>query len=119
MKRRLAVAVAVALLALGLSSIAMAATKRLTATESYGLGYSKKTISVSHGRVTLKMRNPSSLHLEHSVSIKGHGVHKLGRIVRPGGTSTVTARLKKGTYTFYCHVRGHEADGMKGKLIVR
>ena len=34
------------------------------------------------------------------------------------GVSTTTARLKKGTYTFYCPVPGHEAGGMKGKLIV-
>jgi uncharacterized cupredoxin-like copper-binding protein len=31
----------------------------------------------------------------------------------------VTAKLKKGTYVFYCSVPGHEQAGMKGKLIVR
>ena len=30
----------------------------------------------------------------------------------------MTVTLKKGTYTFYCPVDGHEAAGMKGKLIV-
>ena len=36
-----------------------------------------------------------------------------------GGTSTVTATLKPGTYTFYCSVDGHEAAGMKGTLTVK
>ena len=30
----------------------------------------------------------------------------------------MTVKLKKGTYTFYCPVDGHEAAGMKGKLVV-
>jgi len=113
------VAVVAALLALVVVPAAMAATtKRLSATESKGLGYSKQTITVGHGKVTLKMKNPSRLNLEHSVSVRGRGVTKLGKVVQPGGTSTVRATLAKGTYTFYCHVSGHEAAGMKGKLVV-
>jgi plastocyanin len=38
--------------------------------------------------------------------------------VTKGGTSTVTATLKKGTYTFLCTVGAHAKAGMKGKLIV-
>ena len=106
------------LLALAGTSVALAATKTVKATESHGLGYSKKTITVGHGKVTLKMVNPDSLHLEHSISIRGHGVSKKGKIVPPGGTSKVTATLAKGSYTFYCHVEGHEAEGMKGTLKV-
>jgi len=49
------------------------------------------------------------------IAIKGKSK---GKTVKKGGTSTVTATLKKGTYTFYCPVPGHEAGGMKGKLIV-
>ena len=106
-------------LVLACASVAVAATKRLSATESNGLGFSKKRITVGAGKVTLKMTNPSDLHLEHSVSIRGKGVSKLGNVVQPGGTSKVTARLKKGRYTFYCHVNEHEAEGMKGTLVVR
>jgi plastocyanin len=92
-----------------------ATTKRLSASRTK-LAFSVKTIRVRHGKVTLKMSNPSSL--PHAIAVDGHGVDKDGRTVRKGGTSTVTVRLKKGTYTFYCPVPGHRAAGMKGKLIV-
>jgi uncharacterized cupredoxin-like copper-binding protein len=62
------------------------------------------------------MANPSSF--PHAIAIKGRGVKSKGKTVNRGGTSRVTVTLKKGTYTFYCPVPGHEAGGMKGKLIV-
>ena len=34
------------------------------------------------------------------------------------GQMQVTVTLKPGTYEFYCTVPGHEAGGMKGKLVV-
>ena len=46
-------------------------------------------------------------------------LHAHGAVVGQGGTSTVTAKLKPGTYTFYCSVDGHEAAGMKGTLTVK
>jgi plastocyanin len=92
-----------------------ATTKRLSASRT-GLAFNVKTIRVRHGKVTLKMSNPSSL--PHAIGVKGHGVDKDGKTVHKGGTSTVTVRVKKGTYTFYCPVPGHRAAGMKGKLIV-
>ena len=66
-----------------------------------------------HGKVTLRMSNPSNF--PHAIAV---GSRK-GKTVTKGGTSTVTVSLKKGTYTFYCPVPGHRAAGMKGKLIVR
>ena len=89
-------------------SVALADTRRMTATESNGLGFSKTRITASPGKVTLRMRNPSELKLEHSVSLRGKGISKLGRIVMPGGISQVTATLKKGTYRYVCdpHVSG-------------
>ena len=116
MRRTLPIAL---LLCLVCASVALAkTTKTVSAVEksSGGLGYSKSTITVKHGKVTLKMGNPSSL--PHGVGVTGHGIDKDGKTVGKGGTSTVTVSLKKGTYTFYCHVPGHRAAGMKGKLIV-
>jgi len=71
------------------------------------------------GKVTLRMTNPSSAGIEHGIAIEGHGVDRDGPIVAPGKTSTVTVTLKKGTYTYYCPVPGHEQAGMKGTLTVR
>jgi plastocyanin len=89
-----------------------AATYSLSADRSK-LKFNKTTIRARAGSVTLRMSNPSNL--PHNVGIKGKGV---GRTVGKNGTSTITKRLRKGTYTFYCGVGSHERAGMKGKLIV-
>ena len=62
------------------------------------------------------MENPSPI--PHNVAIKGGGVDVKGKVVITGGTSTVSADLDPGTYTFYCSVPGHEAAGMRGTLTV-
>ena len=49
----------------------------------------------------------------------GPGVNQVGAIVSNGGTSTVSATLKPGSYTFYCSVDGHRAAGMVGTLTVK
>jgi len=68
------------------------------------------------GKVTIVMANPSPL--QHDVAIQGNGVDVAGAVVSKGGTSTVSADLKPGTYTFLCTVDGHAAAGMKGTLTV-
>src|SRR3954464_14595880 len=72
----------------------------------------KSTLSAKPGKVTINMENPSAL--QHNVAIEGHGVDVAGKIVAQGGTSTVAATLKPGTYTFYCAVDSHRQAGMKG-----
>jgi plastocyanin len=101
-------------LTVGLGGTAMAAplaTYSLSADKSQ-LKFNKSTIRAKAGRVTLRMSNPSSL--PHNIGIKGKGT---GKTVKKGGTSTFSATLKKGTYTFYCGVGTHQRT-MKGKLIV-
>jgi plastocyanin len=89
-----------------------AATYTLSADKSR-LKFNKSTIRARAGRVTLRMSNPSRL--PHNVGIKGRGT---GKTVTRNGTSTYSATLKRGTYTFYCGVGQHEKAGMKGRLIV-
>ena len=91
---------------------APAATYKLSADKSK-LKFNKSTIRAKAGKVTLSMSNPSSL--PHNIGIKGKGT---GKTVTKGGTSVFRARLKKGTYTFYCGVGSHAKAGMTGKLIV-
>jgi plastocyanin len=116
---RIAVA-AVALLALA-AGVAQAHSNRtvlkISAAPGAALKFSTTRLSASPGTVTIQMKNPSIL--PHDVSIKGNGVHARGKVVGRGGTSTVTAKLKRGRYVFYCHVAGHEQAGMKGTLTVR
>jgi hypothetical protein len=52
------------------------------------------------GTITLRMANPASAGGAHGVAIEGNGVDEDGQVVAPGETSTVTADLKPGTYTF-------------------
>lgn len=80
------------------------------------LAFDKDALTASAGSVTITMENPSSI--PHNVAIKGDGVDEKGEVVQKGGTSTVTAELEAGSYTFYCSVGGHEAAGMKGTLTV-
>jgi uncharacterized cupredoxin-like copper-binding protein len=101
--------------ALAVASVVYAKTYKLSASKTK-LAFNVKTIRASKGKVTLSMANPSSF--PHAIAIKGHGKNVKGKTVNKGGTSRVTVTLKKGTYTFYCPVDGHQAAGMKGKLIV-
>ena len=80
------------------------------------LAYVPNTLSAPAGRITIRMTNPSQL--QHSIALAVSGVQP-GPVVGNGGVSEVVATLTPGTYTFYCTVPGHEAAGMKGKLIVK
>ena len=81
-----------------------------------GFSFTETSVTAHAGTVTLKSVNPQSV--PHDISIKGNGVNETGEEVSNGGTSTVTADLKPGTYEFYCSVPGHEQAGMKGTLTV-
>ena len=83
---------------------------------SASLRFDKQTLTAPAGKVTIVMANPSPL--QHDVAIQGNGVDMAGAVVSKGGTSTVSADLKPGTYTFLCTVDGHAAAGMKGTLTV-
>jgi uncharacterized cupredoxin-like copper-binding protein len=81
------------------------------------LKYDKTALSANAGKVTIVMKNPSQL--QHDVAIEGNGVNVVGKVVGNGGTSTATASLKAGTYTFFCSVDGHRQAGMEGTLTVK
>jgi uncharacterized cupredoxin-like copper-binding protein len=92
----------------------------ISADESKGLAFDKKTLSAKAGSVTIDMANPSADKQPHAIAIEGNGVDKSGETVQPGGSdSTVTADLKPGKYTFFCPVPGHREAGMEGTLTVQ
>jgi plastocyanin len=82
------------------------------------LGFTRRALSARAGTVTIKLTNRAGDEYPHGIAIEGDGVDKDGAIVRPGGTTSVTVRLKPGRYTFYCPVHEHEQYGMKGTLTV-
>ncbi len=90
----------------------------ISATENGGLGFSQRALTARSGDVTITLDNGSGNSMPHGIAIEGNGVDKDGQVVQPGGTSTVTVRLKPGRYTFYCPVGDHEQEGMKGTLTV-
>ncbi|HKN94678.1 MAG TPA: plastocyanin/azurin family copper-binding protein [Thermoleophilaceae bacterium] len=89
----------------------------LAADASGKLAFNKKTLSAKSGTVTITMDNPSSV--PHGIAVTGNGVNQSGSTVTKGGKSTVTVKLKPGTYTFYCPVDGHRAAGMQGTLTIK
>lgn len=89
----------------------------LAADPSGALAFDVEELTADAGTVTITMKNPSPV--PHNIAVKGNGVDDKGLVVLTGGTSTVSADLKPGTYTFYCSVPGHEAAGMTGTLVVK
>jgi plastocyanin len=100
----------------GSSAPGKSTTLHVQADPSGALRFDKQTLTAPAGKVTIVMANPSPL--QHDVAIEGNGVDVAGAVVSKGGTSTVSADLKPGTYTFLCTVDGHAAAGMKGTLTV-
>jgi uncharacterized cupredoxin-like copper-binding protein len=94
-----------------------ASTLKLSADPSGALKFNTSSLTGKAGAVTLTMSNPSPV--AHGVAIEGNGVNKTGPTVNKGATSTVTANLKAGTYTFFCPVPGHRQAGMQGTLTIK
>ena len=90
---------------------------QIDADPSGALAFAFSKAIAKAGAIQLVMKNPAPI--QHDISLKGAGIDQHGAVVGTGGTSTVRATVKPGTYTFYCSVPGHEAGGMKGTLTVR
>jgi mono/diheme cytochrome c family protein len=80
------------------------------------LAYITKQATAPAGALEIDSKNAASI--PHDIAIEGKGVNQKGKIVQNGGTSTISADLKPGTYTFYCPVPGHRQAGMQGTLTV-
>jgi plastocyanin len=82
-----------------------------------GLAYKFADAEAPAGKIEIDSVNDQST--DHNIAIEGNGVNEVGDVVNNGGTSTVTADLKPGTYTFFCTVDGHRQAGMEGKLTIK
>jgi plastocyanin len=101
------------------STSAAATTLKLRADADGANRFNKSRLRAEPGRVTIRLRNPSTSGKPHAVEIEGRGVEKESAVARPGERVSVSARLRAGRYEFYCPVDGHQADGMEGTLVVR
>ena len=82
------------------------------------LKYNTTSLTAKAGNVSIDFANTSPL--GHNVTIEAAG----GKIVAAtptfqGGSKTLTANLKPGTYKFFCSVPGHRMAGMEGTLTVK
>lgn len=81
-----------------------------------GLKFDTKVLRAHPGKIKIVFTNRSTI--QHNVRIES-GENELGGTKTLGkGLAVAFLTLKKGTYNFYCSVPGHEAAGMKGKLVV-
>ncbi len=92
-------------------------TLDLTADPGGALTFDKTALEAPAGQVAIQMTNDSSI--DHNIAIEGNGTDVQGAVVKDGGTSSVSADLAAGTYTFYCSVDGHREAGMVGTLTVK
>jgi plastocyanin len=94
------------------------ATVAFEADPDGGLAYTSDEVTAEAGEVTIDFNNPQSL--PHDVAIEDSSGETVAKtdVISDSSTST-TANLKPGTYTFYCTVPGHREAGMEGTLTVK
>ncbi len=82
------------------------------------LAYTETDVTAKAGNATIEFDNPSSV--DHDVVIEDESGSEVARTdVITDSTTTATADLQSGTYTFYCSVPGHREAGMEGTLTVK
>jgi uncharacterized cupredoxin-like copper-binding protein len=113
-----AAALAVALLgaaAAGVVAHASGNVKTINVTEKeFHISVSGKGAA---GSVKFVVKNTGKL--SHALEIAGPGVKsKRTPLIKPGKSATLTVTLKSGSYTLWCPVPGHAAQGMRTTLKV-
>jgi LPXTG-motif cell wall-anchored protein len=108
---------ATGLVAIG-SSVGAAYAQATTTVVMTNFAFTPSTVTVS-GRSTWTLENPSGA--PHNVHIEGNGVSmdvKPDGPVVAGANFTATVTLPAGSYTIWCPVGMHRANGMEGTLTV-
>jgi plastocyanin len=81
------------------------------------LAYTETEVTGPAGNDTIELVNDSSV--PHDVTIEDSGGSQLAQTETVTGESTsTTATLDPGSYTFYCSVNGHREAGMEGTLTI-
>ena len=96
------------------SGAAAGKTVDVTATE---FAFHLPTTHFTPGTYTFVMKDTGKY--PHSMEVDGPGVSdRKAAVADPGGTTSLTVTLQKGTYEFYCPVDGHRQKGMQTMLSV-
>jgi plastocyanin len=97
--------------------VAHAGTSKTTVTvteREFRLSLSRT--SASAGVTRIAVRNAGKF--RHALALRGNGVSRRTRPVEPGKTAVLVVTLRAGTYTLWCPVPGHAAQGMRATLKV-
>jgi plastocyanin len=71
--------------------------------------------SAPEGEVTFRITNEGDM--DHGFVVEGDGVdEQIVDSVRPGTTETLTVALAPGTYTAWCPIGDHRAQGMEAQI---
>ena len=99
--------------------VAEGGSLEMPADPSGALAFASTKAQAPAGTLEVAMPNESSV--QHNIALRDEGgqVVQEGNVVGQGGTSTLSADLKAGTFTYVCTVPGHEEGGMKGELTVK
>jgi plastocyanin len=79
--------------------------------------FDKDAYEATAGSVEVDFANDSQL--PHAVEIEGNGVEETTETVTGSDAPPLTVDLKPGTYTIYCPVGDHRAEGMEATLTVK
>ncbi len=84
------------------------------AVSAKNIKFDVSTIKTSPGPLTVTFTNNEAVGHDFSVrDLDGKATPDPS-----GGSASVTYELEAGTYEFYCSLFGHEAQGMKGTIVV-
>jgi plastocyanin len=106
-----------AVTATGAAAAGTSTTLSLTADPTNQLKYDKTSLTAKAGTVKIEFTNQSQT--MHNVTIEANGTKVAASPTIIGSSTTLSASLKPGTYTFYCSVDSHRMLGMKGTLTVQ
>jgi uncharacterized cupredoxin-like copper-binding protein len=79
--------------------------------------FSQPNPTVKSGTVNLELRNSGGT--AHAIEVEGPKGEIRTKVIQPGQSASVKAKLATGRYEFYCPVDGHKKLGMKGTLTVQ
>ena len=109
----------------GKPAVEKAGKLEFAANPSGQLAYTTNKATATPGAVTITMANMSGV--SHNIAVEagsGGATATTGTVLGASGfitkgTTSVTVKLKPGTYTFFCQAPGHRAAGMFGTLTVK
>ena len=100
------------------SSGGAAETVSFEADPNGDLAYVETEVSAASGEATIEFDNPSST--GHDVVIEDDSGGEIAATdIVSGTTTSTTADLEAGSFTFFCSVPGHREAGMEGTLTVK